>query len=107
MTAAVRVEFNHLDDVVVDAPAGLLSAADLAALADVVDALRPTIARAIAPPLPPRAAWPTAWREAHAERWAVAAEGGALDAEAVAGADLRVMVARGELDPLGAEGGGR
>ncbi len=63
----------------------------------------PALARAAAPPLPPRDRWPAVWREAARERWCIAAEGGSLaSAEAVAELDVRVAVARGDLPPLDA-----
>lgn len=61
--------------------------------------LRPALSRALSPPLPPAEHWPEHWREAYAERVAIAAEGGALDPEAVARDDLRLQVWR----ELGAE----
>lgn len=72
------------DVVRVTAPAGW---GDRAALA----ALRPDLVRALAPPLPPAEQWPDHYRDAYAERVAVASEGGCADPEAVALADLRVM----------------
>lgn len=54
-------------------------------------ALRPDLVRALAPPLPPAEQWPDHYRDAYAERVAVASEGGCADPEAVALADLRVM----------------
>jgi hypothetical protein len=75
------------DLVRVTAPAGW---GDRAALS----ALRPALSRALAPPLPPAEHWPEHWREAYAERVAIAAEGGAVDPEAVARDDLRVMAWR-------------
>lgn len=42
-------------------------------------------------PATPAEQWPDHYRDAYAERVAVAAEGGAVDPEAVALADLRVM----------------
>ncbi len=57
----------------------------------------PSIARAAAAPLPPRAVWPPLWREVWRERWCIAAEGGARDPAAVADLDLRVAVHRREL----------
>ncbi len=107
MSAPVRLEVDRAGGVVVDAPAGLLSARDLEQLAAVFDALRPTLVRTCSPPLPPRSTWPAAWADAHAERAAIAAEGGALDPEAVADADLRAAVARWDLDPLSTDGAGR
>lgn len=59
-----------------------------------LSALRPDLIRALAPPLPPAEQWPEHWREAFDERVAIAAEGGAADPEAVAVADLRVMLWR-------------
>lgn len=59
-----------------------------------LSAIRPDLSRALAPPLPPADTWPEHWRELHAERVAIAAEGGAPDPEAVADADLRVEVWR-------------
>lgn len=67
---------------------------------DALRALAPDIARACAPPLPPVEVWPDAWREAYDEREAIAAEGGAPDPAAVALADLRVAVWRGDLEAL-------
>lgn len=72
------------DVVRVTAPAGW---GDRAALA----ALRPDLVRALSPPAPPPEQWPDHYRDAYAERVAVAAEGGCADPEAVALADLRVM----------------
>lgn len=56
-----------------------------------LSALRPALSRALAPPLPDPAVWPEHWRELHAERVAIAEEGGATDPEAVADGDLRLM----------------
>ncbi len=71
------------DAVRVTAPAGW---GDRAALA----ALRPSLSRALSPPLPPREQWPEHWHDAVAERIAIAEESGATDPEGVALADLRV-----------------
>lgn len=71
------------DAVRVTAPAGW---GDRAALA----ALRPSLSRALSPPLPPREQWPEHWHDAVAERIAIAEESGACDPEGVALADLRV-----------------
>lgn len=57
----------------------------------------PTRARALAPPLPPREQWTPALRLLWRERWCIASEGGASDPGAVADADARVAVARGEV----------
>ncbi len=91
-----------------DAPAGLLSPAERAELRSALDLIRPTLARTCSPPLPPRETWPDSWREAWAERVAIVSEASPppVDPEAVADADLRAMIARGELaaaaegDPL-------
>ena len=95
------VEVDHRGGAVLDAPAGLLDPRDVGILAAAFDALAPTIARTCSPRLPPRDEWPELWCEVHAEREAIAAEGGAPDPEAVADLDLRAMVARGDLDPHG------
>jgi len=57
----------------------------------------PARARAVAAPLPPREQWPDALRVLWRERWCIAFEGGADDPGAVADADARVAVARGEV----------
>lgn len=57
----------------------------------------PARARALAAPLPPREQWTPALRLLWRERWCIAAEGGAADPGAVADADARVAVARGEV----------
>lgn len=57
----------------------------------------PARARALAPALPPREQWTPALRLLWRERWCIAAEGGAADPGAVADADARVAVARGEV----------
>ncbi len=59
--------------------------------------LRPELLRALAPPLPPLP-WPAELSEAWFERRAIAWEGGASDPEAVADADLRVMLWRGDVE---------
>ena len=74
-----------------DVPAGW---GDRAALS----ALRPDLVRALAPPLPPADTWPEHWHDALNERAAIAAEGGAADPEAVAVADLRVMLWREQVE---------
>ena len=74
-----------------EAPAGWADRAALRALA-------PDIARACAPPLPPVETWPESWCDAWWEREAIAAGSGAPDPAAVATADLRVAVWRGELE---------
>lgn len=81
----------------VEAPDGWTDDTARAALREALDAIRPTLARIAAPPLPPRETWPDEWRETWEERVALAADGGAADPEAVADLDLRVMVARGSL----------
>lgn len=86
MTAAVRLEIAP-GVIEVDAPAGY----DLDALAAGIAPLWPALSRALAPPLPPADEWPEHWRELHAERVAIAEEGGATDPEAVADGDLRLM----------------
>ncbi len=101
MSAPVRVEIDRTGGVTVDAPAGLLSVFDVATLSEAFGALRPILARTCAPPLPPRAGWPAGWEELLAERAAIAAEGGAEAPDEVALADLRAMVARGDLDAGG------
>lgn len=101
MSAPVRVEIDPAGGMTVDAPAGLLSVFDVAALSEAFGALRPVLARTCAPPLPPVEQWPEAWAEVFAERAAIAAEGGAADPDGVARADLRAMVARGDLDAGG------
>lgn len=82
-------------DMVIDTPVGW---SDPEALRVSLAALRSDLLRALAPSLPPRSSWPASWLEAHAERVAIAAEGGAPDPEAVADADLRVQLWRGEVD---------
>ena len=59
---------------------------------DAIAALAGDIRRAVAPPLPPRDAWPDEWREIYDERLAICLEAGGApaDAEAVADAELRV-----------------
>lgn len=57
----------------------------------------PARARALAAALPPRDQWTPALRLLWRERWCIAAEGGAADPGAVADADARVAVARGEV----------
>lgn len=61
------------------------------------DPYAPARARALAPPLPPREQWTPSLRLLWRERWCIAAEGGAADPGAVADADARVAVARGEV----------
>lgn len=95
--AVVRLDVDERGQVTVDAPAGWLDADQRETLRGALDLIRPTLARVGAPPLPPREAWPPAWREAWTEREAIAAEGGALDPAAVADDDLRAAVARGDL----------
>ena len=63
-----------------------------------LDMLAPSIARAAAAPLPPRAQWTPAMIELHAERVCIATEGGSRDALAVADLDLRVALRRGEVE---------
>ena len=58
--------------------------------------LRPAILRAVAPPMPPPP-WCAAIVEALAEREAIAGESGAADAAAVALADVRVQLWRGDI----------
>ena len=69
-----------------------------ATTAPALDALAPSIARAAAPPLPPRERWTPAMIELHTERVCIAAEGGSRDALAVADLDLRVALRRGEVE---------
>lgn len=96
VNAGVRLDVADGGAVRVTAPVGWADAAEREALRAALDAVRPTLARLAALPLPPRP-WPAAWEEFHAEREAIAAEGGAPDPSAVAAADLRVAVARREL----------
>ena len=65
---------------------------------EAMTALRPDLVRALAPPLPPADTWPEHWHDALNERAAIAAEGGAADPEAVALADLRVMLWREQVE---------
>lgn len=103
---ALHLDVGDAGRVEVDIPAGWLNGAEREALRRAFDVVRPALARAAAPPLPPRGTWPDTWREAHAERVAIALEGGAHDPEAVADSDLRAMVARGDFDPTGGPLGG-
>lgn len=100
-TPALRFSVEG-DRVRIDVPRGHLSDRDLADLSAALDAIRPTLARACAAPLPARESWPVSWREAWDERIAIVSETGSLDVdpEAVADADLRVMVARGLVEQL-------
>ena len=84
----------------VDAPAGWR---DIAAMRRDLDALKPELLRALAPELPPVDAWPLTWRELFEERACIAAEGGAPDPLAVAEADLRLAVWRGDVEALPVE----
>ena len=84
----------------VDAPAGWR---DIAAMKRDLDALKPELLRALAPELPPVDAWPLTWRELFEERACIAAEGGAPDPLAVAEADLRLAVWRGDVEALPVE----
>lgn len=59
--------------------------------------------RAVAPALPPADSWPDSWREVYDEREAIAAEGGAPDPRAVAEADLRLAVWRGDVEAFHVE----
>jgi hypothetical protein len=65
-----------------------------------LDALAPELLRALAPELPPVDAWPSTWCELFEERASIAAEGGAPDPLAVAEADLRLAVWRGDVEAL-------
>lgn len=96
-SAAVRLDLADGGAVRVTAPIGWAAPAEREALSAALDAVRPTLARLAAPPLPPRP-WPPSWEEYLAEREAISAEGGAPDASAVALADLRVAVHRGEVE---------
>ncbi len=107
MSAPVLLEIDRGGVVTVDAPVGLLSARDVAALSEALDALRPLLARTCTAPLPPAEQWPPEWGEVIAERAAIAAEGGAANPDAVALADLRAMVSRGDLDGGDLDGGDR
>lgn len=84
----------------VDAPAGWR---DIAAMKRALDAIKPELLRALAPDLPPVDVWPASWREAFEERASIAAEGGAPDPLAVAEADLRLAVWRGDVEALPVE----
>jgi hypothetical protein len=84
----------------VDAPAGWR---DIAAMKRDLDALKPELLRALAPELPPVASWPSTWCEFFEERACIAAEGGAPDPLAVAEADLRLAVWRGDVEALPVE----
>lgn len=104
VTAAVRFTVE-VDRVRIIAPRGHLSERNRDELRAAIDVIRPTLARMGSVPLPPRETWPDSWREAWAERIAIVCEGRLIDAdaEAIADADLRVMIARGlveELPPL-------
>lgn len=95
--AVVRLDVDEGGRVTVDAPAGWLDAGQREALRGALDTVRPVLARVAAPPLPPRETWSDAATDMWQEREAVAAEGGATDPAAVADADLRVALARGEV----------
>ena len=97
MSGPVRLIIDA-DALAVDAPRGRLTAVGAAAIGRVLDPVRPELVRACTPPLPPRDEWPELWREVHAERLAIACEGGASDPEAVANADLRVTILPGAVD---------
>ena len=68
-----------------------------------LDAMKPDLLRALAPELPPVDAWPSTWCELFEERACIAAEGGAPDPLAVAEADLRLAVWRGDVEALPVE----
>lgn len=90
------------DRVRVDAPRGHLSNRDRVELRAAIEVVRPTLARTCSAPLPPRGIWPDSWREVWTERVAIVHEGGSIDVdpEAIADADLRVMIARGLVEDL-------
>lgn len=90
--ALVRVQ-THLRLTIVR---GRIVVADL-------DALAPDLLRALAPDLPPVDSWPLTWCELFEERACIAAEGGAPDPLAVAEADLRLAVWRGDVEALPVE----
>lgn len=90
------------DRVRVQAPLGHLSDRNRSDLRAVFDLIRPLLARACSAPLPPRESWPDSWREVWAERVAIVRENNSIDVdpEAMADADLRVMIARGHVEEL-------
>ena len=85
----------------VDAPAGW-RAPEL--LRRELAAVRPELLRALAPELPPVDVWPPTWRELFEERASIAAEASDVaDPLAVAEADLRLAVWRGDVEALPVE----
>ena len=90
--ALVRVQ-THLRLTIVR---GRIVVADL-------DALAPDLLRALAPDLPAVDSWPVSWCEFFEERASIAAEAADVaDPLAVAEADLRLAVWRGDVEPLSA-----
>ena len=69
-----------------------------------LDALAPELLRALAPELPPVDVWPASWCELFEERACIAAEASDVaDPLAVAEADLRLAVWRGDVEALPVE----
>lgn len=82
----------------VDAPAGWRSPE---LLRRELAAVRPELLRALAPELPPVDSWPASWCELFEERASIAAEASDVaDPLAVAEADLRLAVWRGDVEAL-------
>ncbi len=92
---AVRLEVTADGRVRVDVPAGWCLPDRLRRD---LDAIKPELLRALAPDLPPAGSWPAAWCEFFEERASTAAESGAVDPLAVAEADLRLAVWRGDVE---------